>query len=679
MLLFLALLLLKIAAFAQEEELPAVLQQSVENEAAATNSTTEDDEQWQQLNDIRRHPISVNHADQATWAALGLLTPVQIDALLKYRQLLGDLLSIYELQAVPGFDQATIRKILPFIQLDDGLKTQYRFTELFTRGQHTLLTRYSRVLELSKGYRHTDSTLPAYSGSPYKLFIRYRYNFSRHASYGVLMKKDAGESLFKGYQRQGFDFYSAHLFLTDIHPAVQFLALGDFVVNMGQGLIQWHSHAAGKGAGAMMVKKEGDILRPYSSSGEYYFFRGAGITLKRKQYQLTVFGSLRKLDGSVSAADTAADELQATAIISSGYHRTATEAAKRGSLQQLSTGAALRYMGRWQFGINGIMHQLQPGLYKPVALYNQFDFRGDKLLNVSLDYAGTLRNTHLFGEVARDLNGRMALLQGLIISVAPSADMTVVYRNYDRAYQSLYSKGFGESYKTMNEQGCYIGISTRIANRWTAESYIDFFRFPWLKYGINNPSDGKDWLLQINYAPSKKSVYSLRAGFKTNGVNILVPENPIKVPATAELLHVRLQALIQYSKQLQFTGRMEYSRFSQENSHQNGLLFYTDAQLKPRKFPLKGNLRLVYFTTGGYQARIYAYEKSVLYENSIGQYYGQGWQYYLNVNWRIRRHLNCWWRWSQVIYPGSTSIGSGWDQINGNKKSQVQMQFIYDF
>ncbi|MBL0144814.1 MAG: hypothetical protein IPP48_02690 [Chitinophagaceae bacterium] len=62
----------------------------------------------------------------------------------------------------------------------------------------------------------------------------------------MLGEKDAGEQFFKGNQKQGFDFYSTHLFARNI-GIVKALALGDFTVNMGQGLTQWQSLAFKKG------------------------------------------------------------------------------------------------------------------------------------------------------------------------------------------------------------------------------------------------------------------------------------------------------------------------------------------------------------------------------------------------------------------------------------------------
>jgi hypothetical protein len=45
------------------------------------------------------------------WKNYVLLTPIQIDNFITYRTLLGRFLTIYEIQAIPSWDLATIQKI----------------------------------------------------------------------------------------------------------------------------------------------------------------------------------------------------------------------------------------------------------------------------------------------------------------------------------------------------------------------------------------------------------------------------------------------------------------------------------------------------------------------------------------------------------------------------------------
>ena len=666
----------EVTARQQAETLPVEMENNLENETAGTEAVSEDDAQWQRLDALTRHKIQLNTADEAALQSIGLLTPLQVSNFLSYRALLGDLLSIYELQAIPGFEPDVIRRILPYVMVGDDLAPHYTLRDYLHKGDHVLLLRYGRPVEKAKGYLHTDSTLPLYGGGPGKLFMRYRYNFPRYLSWGVVMEKDGGEAFFRGAQRQGFDFYSAHLFIRN-YRKIKALALGDYTVNLGQGLLNWQSQAYGKGAAVMQVKREGEVLRPYTSSGEFYFFRGAAITLQQQRWEATAFASLRKQDGST---DTLMDEITAASLVSSGYHRTTAEIEKRGRVQLLSVGGNIRYVThRWQVGANMISHCFTPSLQKEIVPYNQFDFNGDRLSVVSMDYAGSWKNVHLFGEAALSNNGKPAFVQGLLTSVAPSTDVALVYRCYDMAYQSLYAKGFGDNYRTVNESGLYTGVTVKVNARFKVDAYADVFRFPWLKYRSSAPSNGKDFLLQGSYTPNKKTALLLRYNYRQGSENTLLPDNPVKVLMQITSTRIRFQWSLQANKQLSVKTRLEYNRYEAGEGAQQGWMIYQDAAYHFPHMPFVISGRLSRFRTSSYDTRIYATESSVLYENAVSQLYGRGGQYYLNLKWKVNRRLACWGRFHQTLYQDTAGIGSGNDIIAGNKKTMFQFQLQYLF
>ncbi|MEI2750598.1 MAG: hypothetical protein V9E88_17805 [Ferruginibacter sp.] len=121
-----------------------------------------------------------------------------------------------------------------------------------------------------------------YPGSPQRVLVRYKYTYKNLLQYGIVGEKDAGEEFFKGSQKAGFDFYSAHLFARNM-GIVKALALGDFTVNLGQGLVQWQSLAFKKGPDVLATKRQAAVLRPYNSFGEINFHRGVGITIGKKE------------------------------------------------------------------------------------------------------------------------------------------------------------------------------------------------------------------------------------------------------------------------------------------------------------------------------------------------------------------------------------------------------------
>src|SRR5690625_146391 len=89
------LLFLSVSATAQEpeEEWEGVLEQH----AMETERETEDDELFQTLKAWTHHPLNLNTATLQDMQTFFFLNDLQIRSFLKYRKLLGRLISIYEL------------------------------------------------------------------------------------------------------------------------------------------------------------------------------------------------------------------------------------------------------------------------------------------------------------------------------------------------------------------------------------------------------------------------------------------------------------------------------------------------------------------------------------------------------------------------------------------------------
>src|SRR5690606_9443830 len=111
---------------------------------------------------------------------------LQISAILDHRHRTGDFVSLYELQAVPGFDENSIRRLLPFVTLGKsgeampGLKG----------GSNDLMLRYGRVLERQRGYIPQGNEPPRYLGSPDRLLLRYRYRLDKRLLISFNAEKD---------------------------------------------------------------------------------------------------------------------------------------------------------------------------------------------------------------------------------------------------------------------------------------------------------------------------------------------------------------------------------------------------------------------------------------------------------------------------------------------------------
>ena len=90
-------------------------------------------------------------------------------------------------------------------------------------------------------------------------------------------------------------------------------------------------------------------------------------------------------------------------------------------------------------------------------------------------------------------------------------------------------------------------------------------------------------------------------------------------------------------------------------------------------------MRVALFDTPGFNSRIYAYENDVLYGYSIPAYQNKGLRYYVNGRYRFTGKMDMWLRYSLSKYKDITEIGSGQDQIDGSKRSEIKIQFRYQY
>lgn len=665
-------LMLSTAVGAQE-----VPEQQLENLAAETETVTEDDQSLQELEHLRQHPINLNEADAVALRQLNLLSELQINNFLQYRRLAGKLLHLYELQAVPGWDLLVIRQLLPYVRIGAASTITAETGKRFREGEHQLLFRMGQALDRSAGYRK-PITENGFQGSPLQLLFRYTYRFKNNLQYGVVGDKDAGESFFRRGQKTGFDFYSVHLFARRL-GIIQSLAVGDFTVNFGQGLIQWQSLAFKKSTLITAIKRESAVLRPYHSAGEFNFHRGLGVTLKKGRLESTFFLSLRRLSANINR-DTTTGEATVSSILSGGYHRNTTELEDRHKLQQLAMGGNIQYkLSKGHVALNAVQYRYTLPVEKRQEPYNLFTWRGRHWGNASVDYSYTFRNLHFFGETAMDKGGHWGLLNGLLLSADPRIDLSILHRKLSPRYQSVQGNAFTEGTMPANESGIFTGISIRPVPGWKIDAYYDFYRFPWLRYRLDAPGGGRDWVLQFTYTPNRESqLYSrYRRELRTGNE----PVDTAVLPVTGFIAREswRTQLNHKLSAQWVLRTRVEMVWVKYKEGKEQGFLGLADLIYKPLMKPWSGGIRVQYGETDSYDSRVYAYENDVMYSYSIPAFSGKGYRYYIIMQRNWSKHWTIWIKWAQTFflakkYVSGEGEGSAAPVVSGFK---IQIRYIF--
>lgn len=654
-------------------------EQQIENITEANEEETEDDSYLQSLRHYQRNKLNLNTASETELKEFTFLSPLQISSFLSYRRLFGKLVSVYELQAVPTWDVELIQKLLPFITVGPAVSVRDDLGQRFSGGEHTILSRITYVLEESEGFRRRRDTAATsfYPGSRERFMLRYKYVYRNLLQYGITAEKDPGEQWFKGAQKNGFDYYSAHLFVRNV-GMIKNLAIGDFTVNMGQGLIQWQALAFRKSVDVVNTKRQASILRPFNSTNEYFFNRGLGITLEKNRFQLTGFASFRKVSGNLTV-DTLNAEDYFSSLITSGLHRTPNEQADKNAVQMNSYGGNISYNdGNLHIGANAVHFQFDRPFNKSNDPYNNFAFRGKQLTNTSIDWSYTWRNLHWFGEVANHNSKHYGMMSGLLVSADPKVDISFVYRNISKSYQTIFGNAFTEGTYPTNEKGLFAGMSIKPNAKWRLDGYMDFYRFPFLRFRVDAPSNGEDYLLQLTHRPNKQIEIYTRYRQERKALNYTDDEQ-LATALVEPAIRRNWRTQIQYKVSSVITLRQRLDVMWYDIGgplESRGFLAFFDVFYKPALKPFSANVRVQYFETDDFNSRIYAYENDVLYGFSIPPFSDKGYRYYVNLNYDVSKKLSFWVRWAQLIYSNRSSVGSGLDEISANKRSELKCQFL---
>ena len=632
------------------------------------------------------HKMNINAPNYEDLMNLFNLTDYQVYNLKRYLEEYGQLYSIHELSAIEGMDAKTISRIINYIEIAPVLqKEKFSLKRAFKYGKNSILIRYGQVLEEQKGYslpkegeleRNPNAR---YLGSPQAYLLKYKFNYKNQLQFGLTAKKDAGEEFFKGTNKQGFDFYSAHFFVKGM-GFVKSLAIGDYHLSYGQGLVMNMGFSVQKPENSVAIFRNPGGLKPYSSTNEYNYLRGIAAKFDCKVLDFTLFYSYKSLDATVVDDSLSFEEAYIEALQKTGYHRTASEMSRKNAINQHLAGFHLDVPFRIaQIGATAFYTHLEKPLLRKLTFYNAYEFEGQDNINASVDYRVLIRKTTLFGEVALSKNAAVASLNGLIFNIDPRFTLSVLHRYYGRDYQAINANAFGESSAAANEQGVFMGFQAILSSKFIWYSHIDYFKFNWLRFRIDAPSDGFSVQTKLDFLLNRRFSAYARFRYKSKAINYATEyyNEIVQTDYQAYRLHFTYQPL----QEIILKSRLEIVNYrpNAAASFHQGYLIYQDVGLRLQKIPLTLTARFAIFDAYSYDERIYTYEDDVLYGYSIPSFYNKGTRMYLVAKISINKHLDAWFRIAQTFYRNQNSIGSGLAFIDGNTKTDLKVQMMVKF
>jgi hypothetical protein len=619
--------------------------------------------------------VSRSALDKIPW-----LTPLHVENLLDYIDRSGPLVSIYELQAVPGWDLSTVRMTAAVAEVPEtGAYYDPRSIkeQLQQEGGVELQFRLKRRVQLSRGYLEKGKS--SFRGAPYYWLGRFRYQKKGNLRIGINMEKDPGERFSwnpeKG--RYGADHVSMYLQLENKGP-VRRLILGDFRVQWDQGLVMGGGLSFNKQVITSPRKVHQGFL-VHSGTREFDFYRGMGIELETGPMEISIMYSYRKLDARLLQADlTTGLPPRVSSIIRTGLHRTEVEVEKMNQLPEQLMGLHLRKrLGQnLIISASGVYRAWKFPLIPEQTRYNRYTYSGNHNINLSAGIEYLWRNMNFFSQFAISHSNDWAAAAGFIASLSHRATMTVHIRNYQKQYHSKSGGGFGISGSNINEQGVYWGLQIMPSAKWTMSSSMNIYRLPHASYGSDQPSMGMEHLLRLQYIPDRSTYVDFYFRHRNKLVNDKPVANKNTYHSTEENKQsLGLRARWQNADHIALQSRIQHSRYQINSVRSHGMIVANQVSYA-YKF-LRFTVSMAHFNTDDFENRQYIYEKDLPYSLSIPFFDGIGTRWFCMLQLKLPKNLDLWAKIAQSNYQDRDQVGSGPDIINGSKRTDLSLQIRY--
>ncbi|SFL30586.1 hypothetical protein SAMN05216357_11816 [Porphyromonadaceae bacterium KH3CP3RA] len=658
-----------IARAQQHEDWRKFVEQLAEEEM----NETAIENMYEELLQLENNPMNLNMVSREQLENFPLLSIEEADAIFRFLERNRPLYTVFELRNVPLLNIKTVEMILPFFHVGEMGKRETRLqaTDILKYGRHEAQFRFDKTLTPRAGYgEFPDSILERYPNRKYRgedfyTSLRYSFRYRDRIQMGITAEKDAGEPFFKTGYRKGYDHHGIHIIINNIGK-LKTIALGDYRLSFGQGLVLNNDFMISKSWSSANIARRTLQPKRHFSTAESNFFRGIAAVAEIGNFSVTGFYSNKRIDANLS------DEGDITSFKVDGLHRTPLEIEKKKNTREQVTGGNINFRkDRLQLGISGIFHQYDK-MYNPTLRdYNLYYLRDSSNFNASIDYSYQLPGLIFAGETAIAKNGAVATLNTLQYRFSGNFSFSLLHRYYPVSYNALYAQAFSEGSSVQNEHGLYIGTEFSPFSKFSVTAYADFVRFPWLKYGIDTPSNAVDLYFLGTYTLSRQSFLEVRYKYKQKEKNTAWPDEKSRsvLPYATHKFRFRYSHDLRSGWNFRTTADMAHYK-EKHFPAENGFMLSQNIGYRG-KGTLTGDAYLAWFNADTYDARLYSYERNLLNTFYMPSFYGKGYRLAFSAKYAITDNLSFSVKFGHTRYFNRDTIGTGTELINGNNRTDI--------
>jgi len=293
-------------------------------------------------------------------------------------------------------------------------------------------------------------------------------------------------------------------------------------------------------------------------------------------------------------------------IYKTGLHRTIAEFKKKNTVNEQVEGFNTTFtIMNLQLGFTIVHTAFNHNLEPEPATYNHFYFKGDEQTTGGLSYRFRLSKFNFFGETALTNHYASATVNGITFSPLSQVSFVVLNRYFSPEYDTFYATAFSESSRINNESGFYLGMEMHPFKKWKIAAYADSYRFPWPKFGVDAPSVGRDYLMQIDYAARRDLTMFWRFKYEEKQDN--ESDSGQTMPLVVPLHKGSIRYQLNYSfGNFSFKNIIDGNLVQKNHSAMKyGLCALQDVSYSFTSIPLKIDFRYQFFDAVDYDNRFY--------------------------------------------------------------------------
>jgi hypothetical protein len=370
-------------------------------------------------------------------------------------------------------------------------------------------------------------------------------------------------------------------------------------------------------------------IRPYTSTDENSFFRGAGAELAIGNFSLSMFYSANNIDAFSEEPESV------KSFYTSGLHNTGNAIKKKDLLTDYNYGANISYNYK-NIRAGAIWSQERLSLpVKPASnnLQTLYSFSGDGNTLYSVYYNTMVSRVLLYGELSVNKAFKYTIIQGLTLRPSDRFSINLLYRNYEEGFISLHGNGPGSTSSSGSGKSILGNFTFEAAKFLFLSAGCGISEYPWLRYRTSSPSYDRRKEIRIRYVPSDKFLAESAYYYHLSTTD---DKRENGIPGIEELTLRSFSTVFRYTIYNNLISGTRFYFKAADETGTKGYAMVQDLNYTFTMIPVSLWMRFGLFNTGDWNTRIYIYENDLLYSYSIPSLYGMGSKNYLMISWRIK-------------------------------------------